>query len=686
MDFFAPHLLAGACAGVLPIIVHLIHRERPKVVPFTMLDLVRTSTQTMSRSTRLRHLLLLLLRILLIVLFAMILARPYTRHASFIPASQAPTQAVIVLDDSYLMGFRDEEGTTHLQRAQALAAKLISNLPAGSALGLLPASQEPLHFTVDLSSIHRAIELSQPSGEMPSAPLAIRRAYEMFGRTTGSTKDIYVLSNLSAGVWKELPVGIPEESDEVRLAIVDVGPDRPENLALVDAVPSSFAVDRNAPIRIECSVFNFGEERNCTIELVLKGQKRASRAFTIPAMQTARASLPYEFHESGIAQGQIRIIDEDSLGLDNERYFSVRVFEPLSVVAVKRQEENQDAFFLAHALSPAGLRGRERASLNVISAAELPDFALEEADTILLLNLPGLAKSEWERLFAFVEKGGGLGLIAGDALDAQHYSNLQKLPIQILGVLESRRDNLALSPMSHPFLDKFREEGLKSLRFPIFRSYLEIGRPPADSLLQSLAFFSDGRPALLEQSLGRGRILFFASSLSTDWSNLPKSIVFPPFVYELINYLAGRKPVPTSFTPGNPITIPLKPGEDSAVIRVFEPDSETPVTLTVNPGAEAAYHRAGQTVGNAQVFIKTEEKTRKFGYSVNIDASPEHYRHITQEEVLEMFPKAMLLTPEDDLTRRAGETTGVAELAPILLLLMLLLLCLESVMANRVYR
>ena len=106
----------------------------------------------------------------------------------------------------------------------------------------------------------------------------------------------------------------------------------------------------------------------------------------------------------------------------------------------------------------------------------------------------------------------------------------------------------------------------------------------------------------------------------------------------------------------------------------------------MNPGAEAAYHRAGQTVGNAQVFIKTEEKTRKFGYSVNIDASPEHYRHITQEEVLEMFPKAMLLTPEDDLTRRAGETTGVAELAPILLLLMLLLLCLESVMANRVYR
>jgi hypothetical protein len=686
MEFLAPQLLAGALAGVLPIIVHLIHRERPKVVPFTVLSLVRLSAQTTARSKKLRHLLLLLLRILLIVLFAMILARPFSRHASFAITSDSPTQAVIVLDDSFLMGFRDEQGTSHLQRAQTLASGLIRNLPPGGVLGLLPASQEPLDFTVDLSSVLRALELAQPSGQIVSCPLAIQRAYEMFGRSTGSTKDIYVFSNLSAGAWKQVPVNIPEDAEETRLAVIDVGPERPENLVLTQAEPSSFAVDANTPIRIDCAVHNSGPERNSTIDLLVNGQKRASRALSVAPGQTTHASLPCEFHEPGMAQGVLRIVDEDALPLDNERYFSVRVFEPLNVTVVRHDKEGQDAFFIAHALSPAGLRGRERVNLSVIDAEELPAADLGQADTVLLVNIPQLEGKEWQRLFEFVEKGGGLGIIAGNLVTPQHYSNLPKFPVQIVGTLESRKDNLALSPVQHPFLDKFREEGLRSIRLPTFNAYLDVERPAENSLVQPLAFFADGRPALLEHQLGRGRVFFYTSSFSVDWSNFPKSVSFPPFVYEFASYLAGRKPIPTGFLPGSPVSIPLRQGEDNAVIQVFEPGSETPITLTVAPGSDSAQHTTGQAVGNAQVFIKVGDKTRKFGYSINIDAAPDHYRHLAQEEVVQLFPKAIFLTPEDDLTHKVAETSRGAELAPSLLLLLLLLLCLESIMGNRIYQ
>ena len=686
MEFIAPSLLAGMLAGALPIIVHLIHRERPKVVPFTLLRFVRNSARASSRSMRLKHLLLLLLRILLVVLFALILARPMTKHLSVVAGTKAITQVVLILDDSFLMGLKDDAGTTHFEHAKKKAAELVRLLPKGSPLAFYPASQEPFEFTIDMSSVSRALELAQPSSQLPPCAVAIQRAYELFGKAVGSVKEIYVFTNLSLGTWKPLPVNLPEGGEEVRLVIVDVGPEREGNLVLMEALPSSFGVDRNSPIRLQCKLHNFGEERKCGIDLIFNGEKRASRELTIPGGQSIRASIPYEFHESGVAQGRIRIVEEDSLDVDNERYFSVLVHDPLTVLAITRDEGGEDAFYVAHALSPSGLRGRERVDLKVINLSELSEYPIEEVNSVLLLDLPRLERKSWERLFKYVERGGGLGVIAGNTLDTQHYNNLPELPVEILDLRQNQNDVLTLGPMQHPFLDRFRIKGLGALRLTTFQSYLALAPPGEENPMRALAFFSEGRPALLEHQIGRGRIFLFACTFTTDWSNLPKSIVFPPFVYEFVNYLAGRQAIPTSYNPGERVIVPLRQDEKEAVVSVFEPGSEAPITLTALSDSGTAIHKTSQVIGNAHVFIKTEKKTRKFGYSVNIRAHPDDYRHINEEELKEQFPQAERLSFEDKLSRKVGDSARGSEIAPLLLLLLAALLCAELFLGNWIYK
>jgi hypothetical protein len=685
MTFITPYLLAGALAGTLPILVHMIHREQPKVVPFTLLKFVHQASQTSRRSWRVKNLLLLLLRILLVVLFALILARP-VMHRKLLAATSGASQAVVVLDDSYLMNIQGEDDQTHFDRAKEQASKLIRGLPQGSALALMPAVQDPLDFSIDLSSVVRALEVTQPSMRLPDCPLAVQRAYEMFGQSTEGAKEVYVFTNLSAGAWKPLPVTLPEGHEQIRLIVVDVGEERPPNLSITETAPSSYSVDRNSPIQIECALYNYGKETNCTLEMIFNGEKQAVREVALPANQAARVSIPYEFSETGLAQGKVRIVNEDALSLDNEQFFSVQVHEPVKVLLVQRDEENEDTFFLMHALAPTGLRGRERTHLIRIGQRELHQYPLETVDVILLANLTRLPRQTWERVFEFVRLGGGLGVIAGEAMDLEHFNNLPEIQIRIDGVRTEGKASLTMSPRDHRLLEKFKMQGLNAVRLSIFNTWLKVEPPGPENPLQVLASFGKEGPALLERQLDKGRILFFASSMETGWNELPKSFAFPPFVYELVSYLSGRRGIPTTYHPGDSISIPLRQGEKEANIQVFEPGAQTPFTLASSPKSARAIHRIGEALGNAQVFIKLNERTRKIGYSVNIETRAEHYQQISKEDLQKIFPNAIYLRPGDDISRNVAESARGTEITPIVLGLLILLMCMESLLANRFYR
>ena len=76
MTFLNVALLSGAGLVAIPIILHLIMRQRPKLLEFPALRFIRKRYDTNQRRLRLRHLLLLLLRAGAIALLALALARP----------------------------------------------------------------------------------------------------------------------------------------------------------------------------------------------------------------------------------------------------------------------------------------------------------------------------------------------------------------------------------------------------------------------------------------------------------------------------------------------------------------------------------------------------------------------------------------------------------------------------------
>ncbi|MBP1596456.1 MAG: hypothetical protein H6Q05_1833 [Acidobacteria bacterium] len=100
MNFVTPLFWLGAFAATVPILLHLIRRESAQKVEFPTLMFLRRISKRIIRYQKLRHLLLLLMRVLALLLLALAFMRPYRDRPRVAAASGEPATAHVILLDS----------------------------------------------------------------------------------------------------------------------------------------------------------------------------------------------------------------------------------------------------------------------------------------------------------------------------------------------------------------------------------------------------------------------------------------------------------------------------------------------------------------------------------------------------------------------------------------------------------
>ena len=121
-------------------------------------------------------------------------------------------------------------------------------------------------------------------------------------------------------------------------------------------------------------------------------------------------------------------------------------------------------------------------------------------------------------------------------------------------------------------------------RHPIFRplagggslgnaTFSRIAQVKPGVTAQTLARYSDGSAALVDEAAGQGRVVLLASDLNNSWNDLPVQPAFVPFLHETLRYLAtdrgGRNDYIVGELPGNlgaaPGAVTLSDGRRVAV-------------------------------------------------------------------------------------------------------------------------
>src|SRR5947209_4476946 len=140
MTFVFPLLLGGLLLAGVPVLLHLIVRQQPKRLPFPAFRFLVQQQRTNLRKLRLRHLLLLALRVFLIAAMGLLLARPRLFHRVLGLDGERPVLAVLVFDTSASMEYRSSDGKTRLAVAQERGQQLLGELPAGSQVAIVESA------------------------------------------------------------------------------------------------------------------------------------------------------------------------------------------------------------------------------------------------------------------------------------------------------------------------------------------------------------------------------------------------------------------------------------------------------------------------------------------------------------------------------------------------------------------
>ena len=205
MTFPAPLFLLAALAGIIPIVLHMINRQKAVEAPFPSLRFLQISVQKTRRRKRINDLLLLLIRVAALLLVALGLAKPTLTSLRALLGG-ASSAVVIVLDNSGSMGMIDGERTRQ-ETAVAAAGQVLDELGDGDQVGLLLTSgpQFPELGRLDRTQEKVRQILAQCRTSYQRADLAarIRKAREMLASLDVPNKVIYVITDMQKLSWEQ---------------------------------------------------------------------------------------------------------------------------------------------------------------------------------------------------------------------------------------------------------------------------------------------------------------------------------------------------------------------------------------------------------------------------------------------------------------------------------------------------
>lgn len=707
MDFVNPALLWGASLAAVPIILHLLLRQKPRSLEFPALRLVARRREANRRKLRWRHWLLLLLRVAALCLLALALARPSISSSGAIANQEAPVAAVLVFDTSPRMQYR-HQNQTRLEAAQDIARWLLSQLPAESQIGVIESSLGSAVFQVDLAAAVARVDRLKTTWAPQSFTAEIEAACELLSKSELARKELYLFTDLAREQFSgeasarlgELLAKVPDAG----IYVVDVGIEKPTNLALGELKPSHQVITRGATLTLDTQLACQGPDGNRTIELYAGSGEPEKRDQV--SVQVAQGRLiPIRFSiaglQEGLYQGHVRLVGEDGLSCDDVRYFTVEVQRPWQVLLVAAAPADEEAMFVAEALAPAAFRtnGRARFACDVVDWAHLDPARLAQYSAVCLLDPPPQMPATWNQLREYVAGGGGLAVcLGGRAVPVESFNAADAQEILPGHLLRQARfpdgdQYVAPTNLAHPSLGKFRglDPGPPWDLLPVYR-FWQLGELAAGSSV--VVPYRDGEPALIERPVGRGRVLTLTTSIAYQpegerWNLLPELESWPFVVLtnEMFLYLVGATDDRLQYEPLQTAVVRPPGARRWSNFILATPDGQRTRREADAAQSSIAITETEQP-GQYRLEAGGSEDGWRRGFSVNVPLAQSDLTRATPEEIKTLFGDRdyRVARGRDEINRTIAAGRVGRELYGWLIGLLIAVMALEHWIANRFYR
>lgn len=723
MSFLNPLMLLGLLGAAIPIVIHLIHKRRPRSQQFGAMELVLKSVEKVQRRWRLKRFLLLASRVALLAALALAAAGPLLgRQAELTTRVGGPQRLAIVIDASLSMRAR-YEGTSSFARALTGARNLVDEMgPADQTIIIWAGGRTELVVerpTADKALLLKKLDALNPSFAPADLGEAVTTAAQALGNadktevSEGKLPEVsalvVVLSDLAQSSFQTASdLAVPGSSSRARLEVVDVllelDPER-NNRSLAEVLVRNVPGEAPRTVEIRARIHSHAQAsaKASPADITLKSKDHdlvAASVEIVPGTIVDKV-LRHAFEQPGSIAVEVAL-ERDGLVEDDVRYVVAEVRRQVRTLIVDGAPsgvpKEDEIFYLERALLAGAA---DQPTPRVITVDDLASADLSAFDVVILAGVDTFTRDDGARLREFVQRGGGLLISASEGMDIDIYNSelSSVLPRKLRGlkVVDASRGGVGSSgvvqladpDLEHPVMGVFTGEGQGGLLSTQTLSY-QLLHPKAERSMKTLVSHNDGQPAIVEGIFGQGRVIFVTVSVDREMSDLAIRPAFVPLMRQLILHLGGAlAEVDIRRTlVGQPREIRVPAGVQA--LQVTGPDGREKTWSAAEIDSALVRFDDTELPGHYRVeaaFTGAMEPLRAESFAVNVDPRESDLRAIPESEA-----KGILLgttageeSQSSANLRARALSSGMSpqQMAGLLLLIMAAAFLLESALTSR---
>lgn len=522
MNFIYPQFLWALLAIAVPIIIHLFNFRKFKKVYFSDVRLLRQVELETSKKSNIKHLLILLMRILAITSLVLAFAQPFWKKEG--QANSVGEKLVTVYVDNSLSMNNSWTEFTLLDHAKKQARTLAQNFSQSDKFQLITNEFDPVHqrfltkeqFLTEVDEI----EISSNTRKLDQVE---QKQLDFLKKEFAQNKYAFYLSDFQKSTAN---LGQLEMDSTIQLTFVPILPESIGNV-FIDSVwfdSPVRMVNKKEQLFVKL-VNSTSDDLQVKLELSLNGQVKGLVNADVLMNSEKVVTLDYVIQNPGKVEGKLSVSEypNPTAIFDDTYYFSYLLKEESKVLVINESPEylaakngsinqlfSNDPFFKV---------------TNVVSSS-INYGLFAESDLIILNEVKQYTSGLISQLISYCEAGGSILYIPSSQPDLA--SNNELLLAGASGRItkkDTANTKVSYLELENPFFKDVFQKTPKNMDLPVvLQSY--VIRFSGQSSRQSLMKTQNGHPFLVESTVGKGKFFSLSVSLSPSFSTFTSHSLF----------------------------------------------------------------------------------------------------------------------------------------------------------------
>jgi len=686
MQFLYPSFLYALFAVIIPIIIHYFNFRKYKTVYFSDIHLLQSIKQEAQSRNKIRHILVLLIRILFIAALVFAFTKPYIPVDRSV-VSNKQNLVNVYIDNSFSMEGESVAGNL-LGIAKNKAIEIADAYPNNTKFMLSCNEYFPFlnHAMSKEQFVNQVSKLAISSRSRQISEIYERQIDLMneaeINLNTSFNNEIYWISDVQKSTTDLVNI----DTSNIRISLLMLQSQNLGNIYIDSCWFVTPARIYKQPEKLMVKLVNNSGNSysNFPVKLFINDSVKSLSSTTLKPNSSVNVEMVYTNNIDGIINGRIEINDYP-ITFDNILYFNYIVRQKSKLLIVQAEKGNN---YINALFENDDYFGVDFADINKLDYSDFSNYQV-----IVLNSLTEISTGFIQQIKKYLENGGTCIIFPGQKLDYSSYNLFLKTinlgRIEGEDSIQKRANRFLYEDMI--YTDVFTSVS-EDISYPVIYRHFILKESNQAKAVKIIANDTDD-PVLLTTSFGDGNAYLFSFPLDLKFTDFPENPLFVPTVYNIalfnqhhfeLYYQIGKDKLAAINTLSDLKNINMLKLVNN--LQQFESKADI-----INADFNKLIEIPGSVnnAGNYDILINdNRENSLSFNYSRN-ESQLEFYSDSELNDIIEtnkLNNINLLQNSDRNITSSIKETNQGRQLWKLFMLISLLLLAIEVFILRVVYR